>query len=76
MAVDTAPTGFTTAERRPRVRIAPLRFPTLPATLLVQLAGGASALAGVYLTFGTGVTMIVGGVATTLLGMLREAGKI
>lgn len=61
---------------QPRVKLRALRFPAIPATLLVQLAGGASALAGVYVTFGTGVTMIVGGVATTLLGMLREAGKI
>ncbi len=61
---------------RPRTRIAPLRFPSLPGTLLVQLGGGVSALAGVYVTFGAGVAMIVGGIAAGILGALREAGKI
>jgi len=75
MAVDTV-TALYNGAARSRTRIAPLRFPTMPATLLVQLGGGVSALAGVYVTFGAGVTMIVGGVAATVLGALREAGKI
>jgi len=76
MVADTAYLTTQNGAARPRTRIAPLRFPTLPATLLVQLGGGVSALAGVYVTFGAGVTMIVGGIAATVLGALREAGKI
>jgi hypothetical protein len=80
MAMDTGTVhtaaSYNGAVRPPRARIAPLRFPSLPATLLVQLGGGVSALAGVYVTFGAGVTMIVGGIAATVLGALREAGKV
>jgi hypothetical protein len=61
---------------QPRVRVQPLRFPALPATLLVQLAGGASALTGVWLAWGLAALLIVGGVATVVLGALREAGKV
>jgi len=61
---------------RPRTRIAPLRFPAFPATLLVQLGGGAAALGGVYLAWGVAALLIVGGVAGVVLGALREAGKI
>lgn len=77
MVVDTGtiPALYNGAAR-PRTRIAPLRFPALPATLLVQLGGGASALAGVYLAWGLAAVLIVGGVATVVLGALREAGKI
>jgi hypothetical protein len=60
-----------------RARVRGLRMPALPSwPLLAQLVGGASTLGGVYLQFGTGVTMIVGGLAATALGMLRESGKI
>lgn len=61
----------------PRRRVRGLRFPVLPSpALLAQLAGGAGALAGVYLKFGSGITLIVGGVAAVVLGMLKEAGKV
>lgn len=63
-------------DRPARVRVRPLRFPTLPATLLVQLGGGGSALAGVYLAWGLAAVLIVGGVAATVLGALREAGRV
>jgi hypothetical protein len=62
--------------RQPRARVEPLRFPTLPATLLVQLGGGAATLAGVYMVLGLGVMLIVGGLAAVVLGALREAGRI
>lgn len=76
MAVDTGtmPNGYLTTA--PRVRIRPLRFPTLPATLLVQLGGGASALTGVYLAWGLAAVLIAGGVAAVVLGALREAGRV
>lgn len=41
-----------------------------------QLAGGAGALVGVYLSAGVAVTLLVAGIATAMLGVLREAGKI
>lgn len=60
-----------------RKRVRGLRLATVPSLpLLAQLAGAASALGGVYLQFGTGITMIVGGVLAAGLGMLREGGKI
>jgi hypothetical protein len=62
--------------RQPRARVEPLRFPALPATLLVQLAGGAATLAGVWLAFGLAAVLIVGGLAATVLGALREAGRV
>jgi hypothetical protein len=61
---------------QPRVKLRALRFPAVPATLLVQLGGGASALTGVYLAWGLAALLIVGGVATVVLGALREAGKV
>jgi hypothetical protein len=68
------PTPTATAARK---RVRGLRLSTVPSwPLLAQLAGGASALGGVYLQFGTGITMIVGGVLAAGLGMLREGGKI
>jgi hypothetical protein len=73
-----APTETLTAVKpAKRARLRGLRVPALPSwPLLAQLAGGASTLGGVYLQFGAGVTMIVGGIAATALGMLRESGKI
>lgn len=59
-----------------RVRLRAFRFPSVSATLLAQLGGGGAALTGVYMQWGTAVLLIVGGVAATLLGALREAGKI
>lgn len=54
-----------------------LRFPVLPSgSLLAQVAGGAAFLAGTYLQFGAGVSLIVGGAAAAVLGALREAKKI
>lgn len=77
MAVDTSTIQATyNGVARPRPRVAPLRFPALPATLLVQLGGGAAALGGVYLAWGLAALLIVGGVAGVVLGALREAGKI
>jgi hypothetical protein len=62
---------------KPRPRVRGLRMPALPSwPLLAQVAGGASALGGVYLEWGTAITLIVGGVLSAGLGMLREAGKI
>jgi len=61
----------------PRPRLRGLRFPALPSgPLLAQLGGAVAALAGVYMTWGTGVALIVGGVAGAALGALREAGKV
>jgi hypothetical protein len=60
---------------KPRIR--GLRWPALPSNaLLAQLAGGAAAEVGVYLQWGGPVALIVGGIATAVLGMLREAGKV
>ena len=75
MDVGTIPTTYN-GVARPRARIQPLRFPSLPATLLVQLGGGAAALGGIYLAWGVAALLIVGGVAGVVLGALREAGKI
>ena len=77
MVVDTGTIpALYNGSARPRTRIAPLRFPAVSATLLTQLAGGVATLAGVYMTLGVGVTLIVGGLAATVLGALREAGKV
>jgi hypothetical protein len=63
--------------RPKRRRIPGLRMPALPsATLLAQLGGGGAALSGVFGAWGWPATLIIGGVATVLLGALREAGKI
>jgi hypothetical protein len=61
---------------RPRVQLRAFRFPAVSATLLAQLGGGGAALTGVYMQWGTAVLLMVGGVAATMLGALREAGKI
>lgn len=65
-----------TAPARAR-RLRGLRMPVLPSgTLLAQLGGGLATLGGVYLAAGVAVTLIVGGIAATVLGALREAGKV
>jgi hypothetical protein len=62
---------------KPRPRVRGLRMPALPSwPLVAQVAGGLSALGGVYLEWGTAVTLIVGGVTSVVIGALREAGKI
>lgn len=61
----------------PAPRLRGARVPVLPSgPLLAQLAGGAATLAGVLMTWGLGVTLIVGGVAAVALGALRESKKI
>jgi hypothetical protein len=72
MAVDTA----YLPRVRERVRWQPLKLPVIPVTLIAQAGGGVAALGGVYMAFGTAVTLMVGGVASVVLGALREAGKI
>lgn len=65
------------ADEVPRRRVRGLRFPVLPSMPLVaQLGGGGAALAGSFSQFGAGITLIVGGIAAVVLGMLREAGRI
>lgn len=80
MAIDTEPiwtVGDPMDAPPPRRRVRGLRFPVLPSwALSAQLAGGVATLAGVYLKFGSGITLIVGGVAAVVLGALREAGKV
>lgn len=44
--------------------------------VFAQVTGGGTALAGVFLLFGLGVTLIVGGVVLLALGTLREAKVI
>lgn len=44
--------------------------------LAAQLAGGATAVAGVYILAGLGVALVVAGVVLAGLGTLREAGWI
>lgn len=62
---------------RPARRVKGLRMPVLPSgSWLAQVGGGAGALFGCYQVLGLGITMIIGGVAAVVLGMLREAGKI
>jgi hypothetical protein len=71
----TAPVPQVQAAARPRLR--GLRMPALPSwPLLAQMAGGLSTLGGVYLAWGTAVTMIVGGIGAAAIGALREAGKV
>lgn len=74
MATDTWATLPTAVQ--PRVKLRAFRFPAVSATLLAQLGGGGAALTGVYMQWGTAVLLMVGGVAATVLGALREAGKI
>ena len=54
-----------------------LRLTTQPTgALLAQIAGTVAAVGGVWVQFGVGVALIVGGVAGAALGMLREAELI
>ena len=63
--------------RPPARRIRGLRFPALPGgALMAQLGGGIGAAAGLYEIAGWGVTLLVAGVASAVLGMLHEAGKV
>jgi len=81
------PAGTPTIELTPQParRLRGLRPPVLPSgPLLAQLSGALAVLVGLYLlvaalaspVIGLAVTLIVGGVAATALGALREAGKI
>lgn len=73
----TDPTISHDVNARPRPRVRGLRMPALPSwPLVAQVAGGLSALGGVYLEWGSAVTLIVGGVTSVVIGALREAGKI
>lgn len=54
-----------------------LRFPVLPSgALLAQVGGGIAAAVGLYGAAGPWITLLVGGAVVTVLGMLREAGKV
>ena len=58
-------------------RLRGLRFPVLPTgSWLAQVGGAAAALTGVYLQWGVATALIVGGVASVVVGSLREAGKV
>lgn len=48
------------------------RIPAVAWSAFLVLAGAGSALAGVYLLTGLAVTLIVGGVAATALGLLVD----
>lgn len=43
---------------------------------LLQLAGGGSTLAGVYVLFGLGVFLVVAGLSVLAVGTLHEAGRL
>lgn len=61
----------------PPRRLRALRMPVMLAPLaMLQLMFGVMALAGVYVQFGWGITLITGGVVGAVLSALREAGKI
>lgn len=58
-------------------RVKGLRFTSLPTwPLAFQVVGAAAVLGGVYLKWGSAITLIVGGVVAVAVGMLREGGKI
>lgn len=63
---------------RPKLRrIRGLRLTAVPSFInLVQIAGGAAAMYGVYLTWGRSIALVVGGVAVVVLGALREGGRL
>jgi hypothetical protein len=70
---DQAPADARPAPRR----IQGLRFPVLPSgALLAQFAGFGAGAVGLYLTAGLAVSLLVAGVVTAGLGMLREGGRI
>ena len=70
--------GEPVATELPKPRIVRgLRVPVLPSGPLLAQAGGAVALmAGMFLQFGSAVTLIVAGAAGAVLGALREAKRI
>lgn len=80
----TAPTEeiwMTTEQRRDtgvvKPRIRGLSLPAVPSgPWLAQVGGGIAGGVGVYLQWGLAITLIVGGVAAVVLGMLKEAEKI
>jgi len=65
------------AEPLPRRKVRGLRFPVLPSgSWLAQVGGAVATLAGVTMLAGVAVALIVGGVASVVVGALREAGKV
>jgi hypothetical protein len=72
---DTQP--LRTVRRAPKPRIRGLSMPALPSwPLVAQVTGGIATLSGVYLEWGSAITLITGGVAAVVLGALRESGRI
>jgi hypothetical protein len=64
-------------DARPRRKVHGLRFPVVPTgSWLAQVGGAAATLAGVTMLAGVAVALIVGGVASVVVGALREAGKV
>jgi hypothetical protein len=60
---------------KPRIR--GLSMPAIPSwPLVAQVTGGIATLSGVYLEWGSAITLITGGVAAVVLGALRESGRI
>ena len=58
-------------------RVQGLRMPVLPAgSWLAQVGGACAELTGTYMQFGAAVSLMVGGVASVIVGALREAGKV
>jgi len=73
---DATLTDWMAAEARPR-KLRGLRFPVLPSgAWLAQTFGAVATLAGVTMLAGVAVALIVGGVASVVVGALREAGKV
>jgi hypothetical protein len=61
----------------PKPRIRGLSMPAIPSwPLVAQVTGGIAALSGVYMEWGSAITLITGGVAAVVLGALRESGRI
>jgi hypothetical protein len=61
----------------PKPRIRGLSLPAIPSwPLVAQVTGGIATLSGVYMEWGSAITLITGGVAAVVLGMLKEADKI
>lgn len=65
-------------EVRPQPRkLRGLRFPVIPTGgWLAQVGGGIAALVGSFMQFGAPITLIAAGLASVVLGTLREAEKI
>jgi hypothetical protein len=74
--------GALVADEPRRVRVAKprvrgLSVPALPSwPRVAQVIGGVATLSGVYLEWGSAVTLITGGISAVIIGALREAGKI